>query len=194
MTVALAHSREAAARHEREANEALLGGDRTVSSGESPHPKPHPESGAFVRPEGDGLSQLDPDPGDAPINAETIRHLLALRGIAPFDTLTEGELLLVAQHVRFRRFAPESVLLSAGHVGEMLFVTVEGQALTAAGPAPAVFDAASALFGLPARNDYRAGPEGLGVLCLAKPHLFTIARECPDFIVGLAAVQARVSR
>ncbi len=26
-------------------------------------------------------------------------------------------------------------------------------------------------------------------LCLAKPHLFTIARECPDFIVGLAALE-----
>lgn len=78
------------------------------------------------------------------------------------------------------------MLLPAGQVAEMLFVVVEGEVLTDAGPAPAVFDAPSALFGVPARSDYRAGPAGVAALCLAKPHLFTIARECPDFVVGLA--------
>jgi len=82
------------------------------------------------------------------------------------------------------------VLLPAGHVADMLFVVIEGGVSNAGGPAPAVFDAPSALFGLPVRSDYRAGAQGANALCLAKPHLFTIARECPDFIVGLAVATA----
>lgn len=127
------------------------------------------------------------------IATDTVHHLLALGKVAPFDTLTEGELLLVAKHVRRRRFAPDAVLLAEGAVAEVLYIVVEGQAFGPAGPAMPVFDAPSALFGLPVRGDYRAGPDGVSALCLAKPHLFTIARECPDFIVGLTAAQARAT-
>jgi CRP-like cAMP-binding protein len=126
------------------------------------------------------------------VGEDTVRILLALRGVAAFDMLSDTELMLVAGQVRLRHFTADTVLLAAGTVADMLFVVIEGQALTDAGPAPAVFDAPSALFGLPARSDYRAGPGGLTALCLAKPHLFTIARECPDFVVGLAtAIQER---
>jgi hypothetical protein len=48
-----------------------------------------------------------------------------------------------------------------------------------------VFDAAGLLFGLAAARDYVAGPDGLEALVIAKPHVFTIARECPEFVVGL---------
>lgn len=181
MSAAAAQSREAAARHERAANDAVLAG------GEAPR-------AVFAAP-GRADREAPPllEPGEVPpvIDEETTRHLIALRKTAPFDTLAEGELVLVARQVRFRRFDPDAVLLPAGGVADMLFVVIEGEALTDSGPAPTLFDASSALFGLPVRSDYRAGPEGVGVLCLAKPHLFTIARECPDFVVGLATVAAR---
>ena len=114
---------------------------------------------------------------------------LALRAVRPFHVLDARELLLIARHARLRRFDAGAALLIAGSVAEFLFVAHGGAALTARGPAAAVFDAPSVLFGLPVREDHHAGPQGFTALCLAKPHLFTIARECPDFIVGLAALE-----
>ena len=35
------------------------------------------------------------------------------------------------------------------------------------------------------REEHRAGPAGLTALVIAKPHVFTIAREFPEFIVSL---------
>ena len=85
---------------------------------------------------------------------------------------------------------PVRCCLPAGQAAEVLFIVIEGDVLSESGRAPRVFDAASALFGLAATSDFSAGPEGAGVLYLAKPHLFTIARECPDFVVGLAMFRA----
>lgn len=119
------------------------------------------------------------------IGAAEIRTCLALQAIKPFDRLTASELLLVARHMRLRRFEPGTLLVAEGTPSEMLFATLAGEALAGGMPAGIVFDAASVLFALPAPCDYRAGPAGLEALCLAKSHLFTIARECPDFIIGL---------
>ena len=121
------------------------------------------------------------------ITTNTVRNLLSISDRAPFDRLTETELLLVSRHVHRRRFAPDEVIQAEGMIAEKLIIVVEGKVLLGGQPAPDIFDAESALFGLPAQADYVAGPDGVEALCLAKPHLFTIARECPDFIVGLAA-------
>jgi hypothetical protein len=125
------------------------------------------------------------------IDANAIRIVFALQAIEPFDRLTAGELLLVSQHVRHRRFEPGALLLAEGAAAETLFVTLSGEALAGTAVAEPLFDASSVLFALPARSAYSAGPSGLEALCLAKSHLFTIARECPDFIVGLASLGAR---
>ncbi|MCT2401530.1 Crp/Fnr family transcriptional regulator [Novosphingobium mangrovi (ex Huang et al. 2023)] len=125
------------------------------------------------------------------ISAADVDTFLALGACRPFDRLTESELLLVSRHVHRRSHAGGEVVLPAGLAAERLVVVVGGTVLCGGRPAPAVFDAQSALFGLPVRADYVAAPEGVETLCLAKPHLFTIARECPDFIVGLAAERAR---
>jgi hypothetical protein len=180
MTAASAESREAAALQERGADEAILAG----TSG-APEAAPTCSQPATA----DAAAPDEAAAAGSPVDEHTVRRLLALRKVAPFDALTESELLLIARHARYRRFAADAVLLQAGSVAEMLVVVVEGEVLTDSGPAPAVFDAASALFGLPVRSDYRAGPGGAAALCLAKPHLFTIARECPDFVVGLAVAE-----
>jgi hypothetical protein len=72
-------------------------------------------------------------------------------------------------------------------------VQVEGGAEMGGAAAPVVFDAPGLLFGLAARADYVAGPEGLGALVIAKPHVFTIARECPEFVVGLRDLADRAA-
>jgi len=183
MAEASALTRKDASLHEHAADEAVLtGGDALAPAADT--------SCDSVSAEARETSRHDLAESADLFGEAVVRNLLALRPIAPFDRLTEGELLLVARHARLRRFEPGSVLLPAGHVADMLFVVIEGGVSNAGGPAPAVFDAPSALFGLPVRSDYRAGAQGANALCLAKPHLFTIARECPDFIVGLAVATA----
>lgn len=183
MAEASALSREGLARHDQAADEALLaGGDVSQRAADWPGNAPLDETR--------DIAMDDEDDGADQLGEDVVRNLLTLRPIAPFDRLTEGELLLVARHARFRHFDPGSVLLPAGQVADVLFVVVEGAVSSAAGLVPVVLDASSALFGLPVRSDYCAGPEGASALCLAKPHLFTIARECPDFVVGLAMASA----
>lgn len=119
------------------------------------------------------------------IGVDVVQRLFALRAVGPFQRLEDSELLLIAQHARPRVFPAGKVVLPVGAVADALFVPVEGAALIDGAAAPAVFDAPGLLFGLAARADYVAGPDGLNVLMIAKPHVFTIARECPEFVVGL---------
>jgi hypothetical protein len=119
------------------------------------------------------------------IGAEVVERLFALRGSRPFQRLEDAELLLIARHSRPRTFEAGKLVVPAGVVADMLFVVTGGGALADGAPAPAVFDAPGLLFGLATPCEYVAGPEGLEALVIAKPHVFTIARECPEFVVGL---------
>ena len=124
------------------------------------------------------------------INVDVIERMALLAAIPPFDRLWGRELLLVAEQIRPRVFEPGTLLLEAGHAADVLHVVVDGWAMTGEIRAPLLFDVPSLLFSLPAAEDYRAGPEGLRSLRLVRPHLFTIARECPEFIVGLLDMEA----
>jgi len=99
-------------------------------------------------------------------------------------------LLLVAEQVRPRTLKPDALLFEAGQPADLLHVVADGWAMAGQERAPALFDVPSLLFSLPVAQDHRAGPRGMQSLCLARPHLFTIARECPEFIVGLLDMQA----
>jgi hypothetical protein len=125
------------------------------------------------------------------IGADVVQRLFALRTAGPFQRLEDTELLLIARHARHRAFAPGKVVIAAGAVADALFVVLSGTAEVAGAQAPVVFDAPGLLFGLGARADYVAGPEGLETLIIAKPHVFTIARECPEFVVGLRDLAER---
>lgn len=109
-----------------------------------------------------------------------------LQRLPGFDALDAATIELIAARSTVRRFEPGQLILAGGNVAETLLACIEG-AVTGAGGAiaPPVFDAPGLLFGLAAREDYRAGPAGLTALQIAKPHAFTIAREFPEFIVSL---------
>lgn len=119
------------------------------------------------------------------IGAEVVQRLFALRSARPFRRLEDTELLLIARHSRPRSFDAGKVVLQAGVVAEALFVVTAGGAVIDGAPAPVVFDGPGLLFGLATPAAYLAGERGLEALVIAKPHVFTIARECPEFVVGL---------
>lgn len=110
----------------------------------------------------------------------------ALRRLPGFDALDAETIAIIVARSDVRRFAPDQPVLSAGEVAESLLAVIEGALIDTGGrTAPPVFDAPGLLFGLAAREEYRAGPGGLTALVIAKPHVFTIAREFPEFIVSL---------
>mgnify|MGYP001267570044 CR=1 FL=1 len=111
------------------------------------------------------------------IGVDVVQRLFALRGVGPFQRL--------ARHARARSFEPGKVVLPVGIVADALYVAIGGGVLVEGAAAPTVFDAPGLLFGLATAADHVAGPDGLEALVIAKPHVFTIARECPEFVVGL---------
>lgn len=109
-----------------------------------------------------------------------------LRRLPGFERLSDPALELIIARSALRRFAPGQLVLAGGTVADMLFGCVDGDAVDATGaPVPPVFDAPGLLFGLAAHDDVRAGRNGLAVLAVAKPHVFTIVREFPEFVVSL---------
>lgn len=124
------------------------------------------------------------------IDLHAIERMLALAEVPPFDLLKESELLLVARQTLQRSFAPGDPVFAAGQVPDFLIAVTSGSALAGGEPCAAVVGAPAILFGLPLDMPVVAGSDGLEALCLAKPHLFTLARECPDFLVGLAALES----
>lgn len=127
------------------------------------------------------------------IDAFAVERMLALAAIAPFDHLKESELLLVAQQTQRRIFASGDTVFPAGQVPEVMIVPTSGSALIDGERRAAIIGASSILFGTPLGREIVAGPEGMEALCLAKPHLFTLARECPGFIVGVARLGCEVA-
>jgi hypothetical protein len=112
--------------------------------------------------------------------------IATLRHLPGFERLSDPVLELIVQRSAQRRFAPGQLVLGEGAVAEVLFGCIEGAVIdTGGGRGAAVFDAPGLLFGLAARGNYCAGPDGAAVIAVAKPHVFTIVREFPEFVVSL---------
>ncbi|WP_340317587.1 Crp/Fnr family transcriptional regulator [Rhizorhabdus argentea] len=110
----------------------------------------------------------------------------ALQLLPGFARLDADALQVIISRSNLRRFAPGQTVLAAGKVADVLLGCIDGELVGAGGTAaPPVFDAPGLLFGLEARQEYRAGSSGLAALAVPKPYVFTIAREFPEFIVAL---------
>lgn len=109
-----------------------------------------------------------------------------LKSLPGFDVLSDAALAVIVARSATRSFAPGQLVLSGGEVAGSLLACVEGALIGASGtPAPPVFDAPGLLFGLAVAEDHVAGPDGLTAIAIAKPHVFTVAREFPEFVISL---------
>ncbi|HEY9091926.1 hypothetical protein [Parasphingorhabdus sp.] len=119
----------------------------------------------------------------------------ALRPILPFAELAQDELEIIARHGKVRTYEAGALILPKAKIANILVVQLAGSAVIEqegegqGRPAPAIFDASGLLFGLESVGDYVAGPDGLDALLFAKPHVYTMALECPAFTVGLLRMQ-----
>lgn len=111
----------------------------------------------------------------------------AILRLPGFDMLGRPVIETIIRRSSVRSFEPGQLVIEAGVVPEALFARIEGGLIGASGmTAPTVFDAPGLLFGLGVREDHRAGPDGYSALAIAKPHIFTIAREFPEFVISIS--------
>lgn len=109
----------------------------------------------------------------------------ALARCPPFDRLPRGELALLAEAARRVRFAAGRCIHVAGAPPPFLVVVVAGGVTGAAGDEePVTFDLADVLLARDVRRSIHAGPEGVEALLIARPHLFTLARERPELLAS----------
>ena len=109
-----------------------------------------------------------------------------LRTLPGFEALDVEVLERIVARAPLRTVAPGQLVLAAGSVAEALCACIEGGLAEADGSAlPPVYDAPGLLFGLAAPRDCLGAPAGATLLAIAKPHVFTIAREYPEFVVSL---------
>lgn len=109
-----------------------------------------------------------------------------LRLLPGFEALDDAVLATIIARSAVRKVAAGQIVLAVDVVAESLLACVEGELVGTDGmPITPVFDAPGLLFGLAVPKDCLAGPEGATLLAIAKPHVFTIAREFPEFVVSL---------
>jgi signal-transduction protein with cAMP-binding, CBS, and nucleotidyltransferase domain len=124
-----------------------------------------------------------PTPAYAPT---LIEKLFALRRAQPFDRLAPDELALLAEVARPRTYAPGEVI----HPGEapllrLLVLAGGGWAVPAGAAAGPIAGVASLLHNGPAPRLLADPAAGARLLDISKRHFFTLARECPEFVLGL---------
>ena len=121
-----------------------------------------------------------------PCAPSLIEKLFALRGVQPFDRLPPDELALLAEVARPRQYAPGEAIHPGDAPLSRLLVVVGGGLVDAAGaPAGPIAGAASLVGNLPAPLLAADPAAGARLLDISKRHFFTLARECPEFILGL---------
>jgi signal-transduction protein with cAMP-binding, CBS, and nucleotidyltransferase domain len=121
-----------------------------------------------------------------------IEKLFALRRVRPFDRLPADELALLAEVARPRNYVPGEVIHPGDAPLARLLVVVGGRMLDPAGAAAGpIAGAASLVSNLPAPPLVADPAAGTRVLDISKRHFFTLARECPEFVLGLIELGER---
>jgi signal-transduction protein with cAMP-binding, CBS, and nucleotidyltransferase domain len=112
--------------------------------------------------------------------------LFALKAAPPFDRLRDGELALLADAARVRRWAAGEIVGSAGESLRRLYVVIDGRVLDPEGATlPRVFGVNALLFHRPlAATLSAAAPEGATCLLIQAGHFHTAIHECPGLLTG----------
>ena len=119
-------------------------------------------------------------------------RMFALRRIQPFDRIAPDELTLIAEMARPRAYPGGAPLHSGALPLGRLIVVVGGAVVDAAGrPAGPILGADSLVRRRPVPQLLASPGEGACTLEIGRRHFFTLARECPEFVLGLLELGAQ---
>lgn len=114
------------------------------------------------------------------------RRLVLLRGQVPFDRLSDAEATALAAVAVEQSREAGKVVSPANEPLKYLYIVVRGQVLHGEQPLPAVFGGVAMATGATADVPLLAGPDGVDLLLIARPHFFTLVAECPWLLMELA--------
>lgn len=139
---------------------------------------------------------------ESPSILDTMDRVLVLQGVRMFADLDPEDLDLIAGATTEETYEPGALILTAGSVGEEMFVIVDGSAVVSVtegserrivrlyGPGDHVGEL-SLLTGGPRSADVHAGDEGVRALALSTTDLHTVLEERPKVAMGMLATLAR---
>ncbi len=122
---------------------------------------------------------------DAPTITTLLGRTLALRRVPPFDQLTEEELTLLAEVAEPRQLAAHEPAFSGDRPFTSLWVTVAGSLVFADGTAASPLNGLLGLLHSQPGEALNAGPDGAAIIVLRRGYVFTLMRECPQFVHAL---------
>lgn len=116
------------------------------------------------------------------------QKVFILKSIAPFNSLSDSELIITANMTQLKHYEKGKKIYSAGNSVYNLFIIAEGQ----------VYDSFSkeqkGFFGLKAlindelmEHDYIA-LNNVSILMISKAHLLTLLFECPYLMLGFLSL------
>ena len=128
------------------------------------------------------MSSQPPSPHEPTL----IGKVFALREVRPFDRLSDGELTLLAETARPLAYAPAAQVHVGGVPLNRLLVVVGGKVRDGSGrPAGPILGVSSLLNRAPSQPLAADPSEGARLLEISGRHFFTLAKECPGFVLGL---------
>ncbi len=120
-----------------------------------------------------------------------VERVFELRSIPLFDQLGQAELVVIAEVVAAKQFAPGEAVARVGQVLQRLYAVSEGNVLREDGSGlPRVFGVGALLADRSLGQGLKAGDEGAQCLLISKGHFFRILNEFPEFTLGCIAVAA----
>lgn len=113
-------------------------------------------------------------------------RLFKLRATAPFNLLSDAELVIIAEAVVERHYEPGKHIVSKDKPARALIITTHGSLTDSDGHRlPEVLLLEELLTGTPLSYDVHSSPtEGAECLLINKGHFFTILYECPALATG----------
>lgn len=121
-----------------------------------------------------------------------VQKLFALRAVRPFDRLEANEAVLIARVARPRAYAPGAAVHPGGLPLTRLLVVTGGALRDGLGGAVGPIVGVRSLLHDAASPPLTADPDaGAQLLEISRRHFYTLARECPAFVIGLIELGAQ---
>lgn len=113
---------------------------------------------------------------------------LAIQKVSPLSELRLSTLLLIASVAGSVSYDPGADILAAGSVPSRTMIPVFGSVFQAGIQIVTPFDVPSLVLDRAVGRAFVAGPDGCRLAILSRPHVFSLIREFPELLLGLAGL------
>ena len=117
------------------------------------------------------------------------QKVFTLKGISPFNTLSDSELIITATMTQLKHYEKGSKIYSAGSTLYNLFVIAQGEAYNSFSQEQKGFFGLDGLLNDEALDYDVVALQDTDVLLISKAHLLTLLYECPYLMLGFLSLK-----